>query len=74
MVPYVELPPVVPFTCQVTSVVLVLVTVVENCCDVLIARVTEVGEIAIVISDELEELLEEPPHDVQNIKSALTNR
>src|SRR5580698_7757496 len=32
MVPTVALPPVTPFTCQVTAVSLVLVTVAVNCC------------------------------------------
>jgi len=43
IVPTVALPPVTPFTCQVTAVLLVF-TVAVNCCVPPVATVAEVGE------------------------------
>ena len=44
-VPTVALPPVTPFTCQVTAVLLVFCTVAVNCCVPPTATVADVGEI-----------------------------
>lgn len=49
MVPSVELPPVVPFTCQVTAVLLIPVTMEVNCCVAPASTFTELGEMPIEV-------------------------
>jgi hypothetical protein len=44
IVPTVALPPVTPFTCQVTAVLLVFCTIALNCCVPPAATVAEIGE------------------------------
>src|SRR5437660_679950 len=44
IVPVVVFPPVTPFTCQVTAVLLVFCTVAVNCCVPPVVTVAEVGE------------------------------
>lgn len=48
IVPVVLFPPVTPFTCQVTAVLLLFCTVSEKLCVAPVATLTEVGEIEIV--------------------------
>jgi hypothetical protein len=48
IVPKVVLPPVIPLTCHVTPVLVVLVTVAINCCVVLTCIVTVAGTTVIV--------------------------
>ena len=43
IVPTVAFPPITPFTCQVTAVLLVFVTVAVNCCVRLMATLTDFG-------------------------------
>jgi hypothetical protein len=45
IVPTVALPPITPFTCHVTAVLLVFCTVAENCCVRPAVTIAEVGEI-----------------------------
>lgn len=56
MVPVLELPPCTPFTCQIMLVVVVPVTVAENCFVPPGATVAEVGEMATEMTEE-EELI-----------------
>lgn len=48
MVPTVEFPPAVPFTCHVTALLVAFVTVAMNCCSAPAPSVAEVGEIATI--------------------------
>jgi hypothetical protein len=68
--PTVVVPPATPFTCQVTAVLVLFVTVAVNCCVWLVVTDAESGEIVIVTS-VLEELLP-PPHAVKTVNSAHT--
>jgi hypothetical protein len=52
-VPTVALPPVTPFTCQVTAVLLVFCTVAVNCCVPPTATVADVGEIMTLTATEV---------------------
>jgi hypothetical protein len=71
MKPTVVVPPVTPFTCQVTAVLVLFVTAAVNCCVALMLTDAEVGEIVIVTA-VLEEELPPPPHAIKTANNAHT--